>query len=233
MSASSNAAYDETLAYTDTTAASIVSFTTNISGNPAYVNSGDSVVITATFNEQLLASSELRVKLNTLDEITLDTSDVSNTLTGTYNVSSGDNKTALIIDAILSGTTTDLYGNSKSYTETIPTVNIDDSQTLVVDNIPVVAAANISVVGDSNDPAEGDVLGLTFSESVANTATLEGILEASTSVYGVGVVADWSNNDKTLSITLGSGEQYTGQDIVLEDVTDLAGNIGNVTFEIA
>ena len=47
---------------------------------------------------------------------------------------------------------------------------------------------------------------------------------------GTRATAAWTNSDKTLSITLGTGETYGLSNITLNGVEDLAGNSSNLTF---
>jgi hypothetical protein len=73
---------------------------------------------------------------------------------------------------------------------------------------------------------------MNFTEAIGNKSTVAALFN--TNVYGASgsrVSTSWSNSDKTLSVTLGTGESFTVSDsIVLSGVEDLAGNASNLTF---
>ena len=118
---------------------------------------------------------------------------------------------------------------------TIPSgKNLSDNASLVVDNIPVAKAGSVSLTENtSNSTADAtDVLVMKFTEAVANKTTIANLFN--TDVYGNSgnrASTEWSNNDKTLSVTLGVGETFSVSDAInLSGVEDLAGNASSLTF---
>ena len=108
---------------------------------------------------------------------------------------------------------------------------------MVIDNIPIFANGNGALTqSDGNSTADaGDTVTLNFSEAVANTSTISAQFTGS-STYGASsstASASWSNSDKTLTITLGSGETYGKERIEITNLLDAADNeTSTLTFDV-
>ena len=157
-------------------------------------------------------------------------------LVGTYTVSATDSSTGLSISSFglidpdgNSSSVTDVYGNLLTNTSMPTNQNLSDNAALVIDNIPVAAAAStLTPSGISS----GDSLAFTFTEAVANTSSISTAI-APDSTYGASPATTWSNDNKTLTVTLGSGETVDdGSSLTLSSIQDAAGNDSEVTFTV-
>ncbi len=233
--ATTDAKANAALTYNDTTAPKLASFTSTTS-NGSY-NNGDKINITANMSENVLSGSSFVATLNTTDTVTLTTTSNGKTLVGEYTVSAGDSSTDLGVTSFTTGSVSDVYGNSLANT-TIPTgQNLSNSSDLVIDNIPIFANGNGALTqSDGNSTADaGDTVTLNFSEAVSNTSAISAQFTGSTT-YGASsstASASWSNSDKTLTITLGSGETYGKEDITITNLLDAADNeTSTLTFDV-
>ena len=105
----------------------------------------------------------------------------------------------------------------------------------MIDNIPVAKNGNISITQNDSGNATADaadVLVMSFTEAIGNKSTIANLF--GTDVFGASgsrASTAWSNGDKTLSVTLGTGESFSVSDAIsLSGVEDLAGNASNLTF---
>ena len=234
--AATDARANGVISYNDAGAPTVASGTgfTSSSDDTNY-GLGDTINITATMSEDVIAGSSFTVTLGTTDEIVLSNSTTGTTLTGSYTVSSADASSDLAISSFVVGTVTDVYGNTMTSTSIPSGENLSDNSAIVIDNIPVAKNGNVSVTqkdsGNSSADAN-DLLVMSFTEAIGNTSTVSALFN--TDVYGASgsrATTLWSNGDRTLSVTLGTGESFSVSDaIALNGVEDLAGNASNLTF---
>ena len=204
-------------------------------GGNGYYNNGDTIDITATMSESIIQGSSFTVTLGTTDQVVLTAASTGTTLSGTYTVSSADASSDLAIASFVVGSVRDVYGNSMTSTSIPSGKNLSDNQAIVVDNIPVAKNGNISItqVDSGNSTADpGDKLVMNFTEAIGNKSSISALFN--TDAYGASnsrASTAWSNNDRTLTVTLGTGESFSVSDSVsLSGVEDLAGNTSSLTF---
>lgn len=180
---------------TDLTAPTLTSFTSATS-NGNY-NEGDSINITATFNENLGAGSTMTVVLNTGASVVLSTVSGS-TLTGTYTVASGQNTLDLTVSSISSASIIDTHSNTDT-TYTLPTSpnNIADTSNIIVDTSSP-TGFSISIDPISSTPSD-------FTDPVVAFSAVDNI--SSTLTYAVSI------NGGSFSATTTSPYSVTGIDI--------------------
>ena len=221
--------------YSDTVKPTVVSFTSS-TANGSYKNE-DTINITANTSEVILGGSKMTVTLGTADQVELTALQNGTTLVGTYTVSATDSSTDLkvssfnLVDANGNSTSiSDVYGNLLTSTSMPANENLSDNSAIVIDNIPI-AAADATPSASSADAGDGIVL--TFTEAVANTTEISDAIEAATDTYGSSASTAWSNSDKTVTITLGSGEDVEdGTALTISSVQDAAGNENDITFTL-
>ena len=223
---------DGTISYSDVTAPTVTSFSST-TANGTY-NAGDTINITATMSETVQAGATFNATLSTNDVIALTAGSTGTTLSGSYTVGLGDNSTDLTVNSYTAGTVSDLYGNAMAAT-TLPANNLANNKAIVIDTIGPFNFDNGTLVqNDGNSTADaGDSLVFAFTELIGNTADLAAFFNTS-DTYGATAtraLAEWSNGDKTLTVTLGVGETYDAATaITLNGVQDFVGNLSNLTF---
>ena len=117
----------------------------------------------------------------------------------------------------------------------MPANNLANNKAIVIDTIGPFNFDNGTLVqNDGNSTADaGDSLVFAFTELIGNTADLAAFFNTS-DTYGATAtraLAEWSNGDKTLTVTLGGGETYDAATaITLNGVQDFVGNLSNLTF---
>ncbi|MDA7592131.1 VCBS domain-containing protein [Rhodobacteraceae bacterium] len=221
--------------YSDTAKPTVTSFTSS-KADGSY-KSGDTINITANVSEAILGGSKLTATLGTADQIELTALQNGTTLVGTYTVSATDSSTDLSVSSFTltdaSGNSTsvsDVYGNLLTSTSMPANQNLSDNSAIVIDNIPI-AAADSTPSASSADA--GDSIALTFTEAVGNTSSISTAIGAATDTYGSSASTAWSNSNKTVTITLGSGEAVAdGTALTISSVQDAAGNESDITFTL-
>jgi hypothetical protein len=208
----------------------IVSNFTSTTADGSY-KSGESINITATMNEAILAGSKMTVTLSTTDLVTLTAGQNGTTLSGTYTISGADTSSDLAISSYsltdASGTTNsviDAFGNAMSATTLPAGQNLSDNKALVVDNTALFTNATVNL---SANPAAGDTFALTFNEAVSNTSAISTAI-ADNAAFGASsskATTSWSADAKTATVTLGTGETFNADmTLTLASVLDLASN---------
>jgi hypothetical protein len=208
----------------------IVSNFTSTTADGSY-KSGESINITATMNEAILAGSKMTVTLSTTDLVTLTAGQNGTTLSGTYTISGADTSSDLAISSYsltdASGTTNsviDAFGNAMSATTLPAGQNLSDNKALVVDNTALFTNATVNL---SANPAAGDTFALTFNEAVSNTSAISTVI-ADNAAFGASsskATTSWSADAKTATVTLGTGETFNADmTLTLASVLDLASN---------
>ena len=110
----------------------------------------------------------------------------------------------------------------------VSSISIEDLFGVIIDDIPIAAADAIPSVSSAD---AGDNIALTFTEAVANKSSISTAIEAATDTYGSSASTAWSNSDKTVTITLGSGEDVEdGTVLTISSVQDAAGNESDIIF---
>ena len=133
--AATDAANSLSPSYSDSTLPTITSFTSTTTDGT--YNVGDTINITTTTSETVLAGSAIKVTLDTGDEVTLTASSNGTTMTGSYAPSSGDTSTDLAISKFeVVSAVTDTYGNALSVTSIPGSQNLSDNSALVIDTTP-------------------------------------------------------------------------------------------------
>jgi len=227
-----DAAADKAPTYADSTKPIVSNFTSTTTDGS--YKSGDTINITATMSENILAGSKMTVTLSTTDLVTLTAGQNGTTLAGTYTVSAADVSSDLAVSSYslrdADGTTNsviDAFGNVMSATTLPAGQNLSDNKALVVDNTALFTGttANPIVVALNGNHAAGDAFALTFNEAVSNTAVLSGTVAANATLGTTAATSVWSNSDKTMTVTLGAGESLNADfELVFASVLDLAGN---------
>ena len=218
--------------YADATNPSVSEFTST-TPNGSYKN-GDEIIIQAVMNEVVLAGSKLTVTLDTPDpatsgndRVTLTAGQNSNTLTGTYTISSTDTSGDLSISsysltdaAATTNTVIDLFGNAMSTTPLPAGENLSDNKDFVIDNTALFLSG--VAINAKAAHAAGDSFAVEFSEAVGNTAVLSKVV-TDNDIYDA--TTAWTNSNKTMTVTLGSNEALNADvALVFASVLDLAGN---------
>jgi len=128
----------------DTTAPSVSSFTST-TADGSY-NSADTVNITATASEAVVAGNTITATLDTGDTVLLTAAANGTTLVGTYTVGAGDNSNDLTVSSFSIGTVTDIAGNAMASTA-VPGTNIASGSAIVIDT----TAPTVSSVSTTAD----------------------------------------------------------------------------------
>ena len=209
----------------DTTAPTIFSFSTT-TANGSY-KAGDSINITATASESILAGGQITVTLNTGATVTLTAATRGSTLTGTYTIAAGQNSADLTVTSFSIGTgaigTSNAtprdagFGNALTSTS-VPsgTSNIAGSYAIVVDTTPPSALV-------LTPPVDNGIIG----DGITNNVPF--------SVSGLEAGASWQySDDNGQSWTNGTGSTFTiygnfSANQVQVRPIDAAGNIGPAT----
>ncbi|MDA7721123.1 hypothetical protein N8932_07510, partial [Alphaproteobacteria bacterium] len=240
-----DAALNTAISYTDQVKPTVSAFTSS-SSDGSY-NDGDTINITATMSETVLAGSMITVTLPTSDKVELTTLSNSNTLTGTYTVSAGDNVNDLSISSFAletaqgaATTVTDVYGNFLTDL-TVPTgaSSLAGAKNIQIDNIPNAAKAvgTIDATNGASDEFDADdSFILEFIDTVGNTAEVAAQVTGNAVFGAVGTpaVTEWSANNTKLKVTLKAGETFSdGGQISFTNVKDDAENLTDtITFTV-
>jgi len=216
------------------TAPTVASFSST-TANGTY-KAADTINITATMSETVQSGATFNATLSTNDVITLTAGTAGTTLTGTYTVSAGDNSADLTVNSFTAGTVSDIYGNAMASTALPSGQNLANNAALVIDTIAPFNMDNgvLTQSDTGNATADaGDLLVFTFNEAIGNKATLEAFFNTSDTYGAAGTRAGvaWSNADRALTVTLGTGEIYdAGTAIQLVGVQDIVGNLSTLNF---
>jgi hypothetical protein len=219
----------------DTTAPTITSFTTTTANGSYKV--GDSINITATASESILAGGQITVTLNTGATVTLTAATTGSTLTGTYTIAAGQTSADLTVSSFSIGTgaigTSNAtprdaaFGNALTST-TVPsgTSNIDGSYAIVVDTAAPAAPTLALGTGVSNGAtsAEATAAGGVVTISAENGASWS--VQFSRSGGGT-VTKTGTGTGSAQAVVLTSGDLTTlgnGSVLVSATATDAAGN---------
>jgi hypothetical protein len=224
------------ITYSDVTAPKVVSFSSTTSngtyGKDAQIN------ITATVNETVQAGSSFQVTLGTSDVVTLTAASSGTTLTSStaYLVSAGDSSPDLNVASYTTGTVKDVYGNAMSSTALPSGENLADNAAIVIDTVPVFMDPSVNsgkALLSASDPGPSGTITFKFSEAVGNTGDVATQFTGADKfgVTGTRAEAAWTDSNKTLTITLGAGETYTGDSITITDIADVAGN--EITLDVS
>jgi len=120
-----------------------------------------------------------------------------------------------------------MVGNSMTDTNIPEGQNLANNADIIVDTVPLFANGK-ATLSDTSSMDAGDTITLKFTEAVGNTGTIASDFTKDTATaYGSSGAssAAWSDGNKTLIITLGSGEDFdVGDQITISDITDVAGN---------
>ena len=206
-----------TLGYNDTTRPTVSSFTSTTADGSYGV--GDTINITATMSEAVIAGSTFDVTLGTGGTVTLTASSKGTTLTGTYTVPQNVSTADLSISSFDAGTVTDVFGNAMTST-TIPAgQNLSNNSAIVIDT----QAPTATVTSAAYDVSTGaitltgtnfDTLGVSNGGSVKSYLDFDGS-KLSWDIDGDGTTADFAitaarvdtavvTNATTLTVTLTS-----------------------------
>jgi hypothetical protein len=203
-----DAAANKSPTYADSVKPTVSNFTSTTTDGS--YKSGDTINITATMSESILAGSKMTVTLSTTDLVTLTAGQNGTALSGTYTVSALDVSPDLAVSSYsltdAAGNTNaviDAFGNAMSSTTLPAGQNLSDNKALVVDNTALFGNATVALSGNH---AAGDSFALTFNEAVGNTTVLSGTVAANTTLGTTAATSVWSNSDKTMTVTLGAGE---------------------------
>ncbi|MDA9100684.1 VCBS domain-containing protein [Planktomarina sp.] len=222
-----DAAANKAPTYADSVKPTVSNFTSTTTDGS--YKSGDTINITATMSESILAGSKMTVTLSTTDLVTLTAGQNGTTLAGPYTVSAADVSSDLAVSSYsltdAAGTTNaviDAFGNAMSATTLPAGQNLSDNKALIVDNTALFTNATVALNGSH---AAGDAFALTFNEAVGNTAVLSGTVAANATLGTTAATSVWSNSNKTMTVTLGAGESLNADlALVFASVLDLAGN---------
>ena len=206
----------------DTTVPTITSFTST-TNNGSY-NSADTLNITATASEAVVAGNTITATLDTSDNVTLTAADNGTTLVGTYTVSAGDNSNDLTVSSFSIGTVTDIAGNAMDNTS-VPGTNIASGSAIIIDTTAPTITSFTSTTNNGSYISDGTVnITATASEAVVATNTITATLDTSDNV-----TLTAADNGTTLvgTYTVSAGDNsndLTVSSFSIGTVTDIAGN---------
>jgi len=147
----------------DTAAPTITSFTST-TNNGSY-NSADTVNITATASEAVVAGNTITATLDTGDTVLLTAAANGTTLVGTYTVGAGDNSNDLTVSSFSIGTMTDIAGNAMAST-TVPGTNIASGSAIVIDTTAPTVSLVTTTADNQSSVSITDNITVTFSEAM-------------------------------------------------------------------
>jgi len=234
--ATSDVKEDAAITYSDVTAPKVISFSSGTS-NGVYGKT-DQINITAEMSEVVQAGNTFDVTLSTSDVVTLTAATSGTTLTSStaYLVSAGDSSPDLNVASYATGTVKDVYGNAMSSTALPSGENLADNAAIVIDTVPVFMDPSVNsgkALLSASDPGPSGTITFKFSEAVGNTGDVATQFTGADKFGVTGTRADaaWTDSNKTLTITLGAGETYTGDSITITDIADVAGN--EITLDVS
>ena len=210
-----------TLTYSDTARPTVSAFSSSTS-NGAY-GLGDTINVTATMSEQVIAGSKFTVTLNSAANATviLEAASAGTTLTGSYNIPSNVTTADLTVSSyeLASGqAVTDVYGNTMTSTSLPTGQNLGDNAAISIDT----TAPTSTVESASYDGATGvitltgtnfDTLGLSNGSNVLSQLDLtkltwdidgDGSTTANVSFVNSDLSSAVVTNSTTLTLTLSS-----------------------------
>jgi len=162
----------------DTTVPTITSFTST-TNNGSY-KSADTVNITATASEAVVAGNTITATLDTSDNVTLTAAANGTTLVGTYTVGAGDNSNDLTVSSFSIGTVTDIAGNAMAGTD-VPVTNIASGSAIVIDTTVPTITSFTSTTSNGSYKSAGEVnITATASEAVVADNTITATLDTRT-----------------------------------------------------
>jgi len=147
----------------EATAPTITSFTSTTS-NGSY-KSDDTVNITATASESVVATNTITATLDTSDNVTLTAAANGKTLVGTYTVGAGDNSNDLTVSSFSIGTVTDIAGNAMASTA-VPGTNIASGSAIVIDTTAPTVSSVSTTADNQSFVSITDNITVTFSEAM-------------------------------------------------------------------
>jgi putative aminopeptidase FrvX len=114
--------------------------------------------------------------------------------------------------------------------------NLADNAAIVIDTVPVFMDPSVNsgeALLSAADPGPGGTITFKFSEAVGNTGDVATQFTGADKFGASGTRAEaaWTDSNKTLTITLGVGETYTGDSITITDIADVAGN--EITLDVS
>ena len=188
----------------------------DVSGPDGTYGPGDTISISATASEPLIAGSAIRATLTNGEVVTLTADSGGTTLTGSYTVHADDtsptdlNVSSFALGDGTGGVPADQAGNVMTST-TLPANMIADTQDIVVDTgKPLVNAIERVAADDSNIDTDGVTsttpvtFEVTFSEAIDASTVTAGDFVASNGTVGTVV-----ENSDTLSTDAVAGSGYT------------------------
>ena len=198
----------------------------------------DTISLIANLNEGVIKGSTITATFTTTNQVEFSAAASGDSyLTGTLTVSdflSNELDVSSFSATDINGDATsvkDIYGNAMNNFEVDAGFSLIDTTDIFIDNIPVsTTGATLSL---DAEPGAGDELELTFTESVANADDVVSAIVSAADTYGTSPTAEFSNLNKTLTITLGADETVAdATELTLADIEDEAGNTSNLTFTV-
>lgn len=210
------------------------------SGTPdGWYKAGETIQISAVFNEALARTAAIKVVLNTGESISLSNWDNGDTLSGSYTISAGSNSVDLAVTRItIDEAPVDVHGNTMSVqgdVQNLGLINLDVGHAIVVDTLAPAQPPKADL-----DHFSDTGISVTDNHTkVANGASFSGTAEAGAQVE---VFAD-ANNNGTIeggellgTVTADASGHWSFVHDLLEGVydirtraTDRAGNIGSAS----
>ena len=242
--ATTDAKADAAITYSDATDPTVYSFTST-TADGSY-NAGDTINITATMSEAILAGAQITATMGTTDEVVLTASSTGTTLSGTYTVGAGDTSSDLTVSSYTLGSNTavvqDIYGNEASSTALPSGRNLADNSALVIDT--TIPTSTISSAKYNGSTGVITITGENFNTlGVANGANVKSYLDwtklswdidgddattANVAFTESSITSAVVTNETTLTITLTSSAKST-----LEGTTKFAAAGSADTLDVA
>jgi hypothetical protein len=137
--------------YTLDTAGPTVTAFSSTTPNGHY-NEGDTVQITATMSETVLAGSTFSLTLNSGATVAVTAATQGTTLSGSYTIAAGNNSADLSVTSYTTGTVTDLAGNTMAGNELPTGENLGDNSDIAVDTtVPFfTSATTATAIGENS-----------------------------------------------------------------------------------
>jgi len=207
----------------DTTAPTIISFSTSTSILTGKYKADTSIPIIANMSEMIVSGSNITVTLNTSSTVILTASVNGLTMYGTYTVMAGNNVSQLAVSSFMITNVSDLAGNLMTST-IVPSgsSNMFSGKIIAIDTTPPTISINTLPWGNNLNTVEA-------SASKNITATTSGAEDGRVVTFALNsrtYTGTISSNSATATISstylqaLTTGTTYT----VTANVSDLAGN---------
>jgi len=218
-----------TAASADVAAPVLTSFTSTTT-NGSY-RAGDTIDITATYDEAVASGSTLTVSLNSGKTGLVLNTISGNTITGTYTVGAGETSADLTVSAITSQSVSDAAGNTQGGT-TLPSTNIAAGSAIVVDTTAPTQTFSALAFSADTGVSSSDFITKTAAQTI--TATLSAAPGTGEKVLGsldngaswTDITASVTNKALSWGVTLLNGAQT-----LKLKVQDAAGNDGPVASQ--